>query len=233
MSNLTREQVLIEYVKCNRDVEYALRTYLETYDNTVKKYVPLEYVDLVTDLLLKYRVVFKIVKPRKTKLGDFRAGIQGEKHQITVNGDLNKYSFLITTLHEFAHLITYDEYGRRAAPHGKEWKDNFSMLLVPMIRIGHLPKPIESALMNSLVNVKASSCTDVNLQRVLLTFDERNDNLTTLESLEKNSIFELNGRLFEKGVLRRTRFMCKEQHGKRYFLVNRLAMVKEFKNEQE
>jgi SprT protein len=203
------------------------------YTSVLKKYVPLEYVDLVTDLLLKYRVVFKIVKPRKTKLGDFRAGIQGEKHQITVNGDLNKYSFLITTLHEFAHLITYDEYGRRAAPHGKEWKDNFSMLLVPMIRIGHLPKPIESALMNSLVNVKASSCTDVNLQRVLLTFDERNDNLTTLESLEKNSIFELNGRLFEKGVLRRTRFMCKEQHGKRYFLVNRLAMVKEFKNEQE
>lgn len=203
------------------------------YTSVLKKYVPLEYVDLVTDLLLKYRVVFKIVKPRKTKLGDFRAGIQGEKYQITVNGDLNKYSFLITTLHEFAHLITYDEYGRRAAPHGKEWKDNFSMLLVPMIRIGHLPKPIESALMNSLVNVKASSCTDVNLQRVLLTFDERNDNLTTLESLEKNSIFELNGRLFEKGVLRRTRFMCKEQHGKRYFLVNRLAMVKEFKNEQE
>ena len=203
------------------------------YTSVLKKYIPLEYVDLVTNLLLKHRVVFKIVKPRKTKLGDFRAAIREEKHQITVNGDLNKYSFLITTLHEFAHLVTYDEYGRSAAPHGKEWKDNFTQLLVPMIRIGHLPKPIESALMNSLVNVKASSCTDVNLQRVLLTFDERNDNLKTLESLEKNSIFELNGQLFEKGVLRRTRFMCKEQHGKRYFLVNRLAMVKEFKNEQE
>ncbi len=203
------------------------------YSTVLKKYVPIEYVDLVTDLLLKHRVIFKIVKPRKTKLGDFRAGIGEEKHQITVNGDLNKYAFLITTLHEFAHLVTYDEYGRNASPHGKEWKDNFSKLLVPMIRIGHLPKPIESALMNSLVNVKASSCTDVNLQRVLLTFDERNDNLKTLESLEKNSIFELDGRLFEKGVLRRTRFMCKEQNGKRYFLVNRLAIVKEIKNEQE
>ena len=98
------------------------------YNSVLKKYVPLEYVDLVTDLLLKYRVVFKIVKPRKTKLGDFRAGVKNEKHQITVNGDLNKYSFLITTLHEFAHLITYDEYGRNAAPHGKEWKDNFTQL---------------------------------------------------------------------------------------------------------
>ena len=76
------------------------------YTSVLKKYIPLEYVDMVTDLLLNYRVVFKIVKPRKTKLGDFRAGIREEKHQITVNGDLNKYSFLITTLHEFAHLIT-------------------------------------------------------------------------------------------------------------------------------
>jgi len=202
------------------------------YNSVLKKYVPLEYVDLVTDLLLHHTVVFKIVKPRKTKLGDFRAGIRNEKHQITVNGDLNKYSFLITTLHEFAHLVTYEEYGRNASPHGKEWKNNFTQLLLPIIDKGHLPKPIENALMKSLVNVKASSCTDVNLQRVLITFDERKDNLSTLESLEKNSIFELDGRLFEKGVLRRTRFLCKEQNGKRQFLVNRLAIVKEIKDEE-
>lgn len=66
MSNLTREQVLIEYVKCSRDIEYALKTYLETYDNTVKKYVPLElfpdqltllndYEDYNENIALKYR----------------------------------------------------------------------------------------------------------------------------------------------------------------------------------
>jgi len=64
--SLTREQVLIEYVKCNRDTEYALKTYLETYDNTVKKYVPLElFPDQITllddyenyneNIALKYR----------------------------------------------------------------------------------------------------------------------------------------------------------------------------------
>jgi intein/homing endonuclease len=66
MSNLTKEQVLIEYVKCQRDNHYALKTYLQTYDNTVSKYVPLELfpdqISLLNDyenhnenIALKYR----------------------------------------------------------------------------------------------------------------------------------------------------------------------------------
>ena len=49
---LSKEQVMIEYVKCMNDTPYALRTYLQTYDNTVSMYVPLElFPDQV--LLLK------------------------------------------------------------------------------------------------------------------------------------------------------------------------------------
>ena len=66
MSNLTKEQLILEYVKCQRDTPYALRTYLQTYDNTVSKYVPLElFPDQVTlledyekyneNIALKYR----------------------------------------------------------------------------------------------------------------------------------------------------------------------------------
>jgi hypothetical protein len=66
MANLTKEQVLIEYVRCHKDIEYALRTYLQTYDNTVSKYVPLElypdqlsllndYEDYNENIALKYR----------------------------------------------------------------------------------------------------------------------------------------------------------------------------------
>jgi len=64
--SLTKEQVLLEYVKCMRDTPYALRTYLQTYDNTASKYVPLElFPDQVTllddyekyneNIALKYR----------------------------------------------------------------------------------------------------------------------------------------------------------------------------------
>jgi hypothetical protein len=64
--SLTKEQILLEYAKCMKSTPYALKTYLQTYDNTVSKYVPLELfpdqVGLVNDyeefnenIALKYR----------------------------------------------------------------------------------------------------------------------------------------------------------------------------------
>jgi hypothetical protein len=38
----SRAQQLMEYAKIIKDVPYALKTYLQTYDNTQKKYVPLQ-----------------------------------------------------------------------------------------------------------------------------------------------------------------------------------------------
>jgi hypothetical protein len=64
--SLTKEQALLEYAKCINDTPYALKTYLQTYDNTQSQYVPLELfndqVTLVKDydtceenIALKYR----------------------------------------------------------------------------------------------------------------------------------------------------------------------------------
>ena len=51
--SLSKEQALIEYAKCANDTTYALKTYLQTYDNTQSKYVPLvlfnDQVTLVKD----------------------------------------------------------------------------------------------------------------------------------------------------------------------------------------
>ena len=47
--SLSKEQILLEYAKCVKDTPYALKTYLQTYDNTQSKYVPLElFNDQVT-----------------------------------------------------------------------------------------------------------------------------------------------------------------------------------------
>lgn len=190
-----------------------------------KKYLPEAFVDYTVDLFLTSAVKFKIVNGRKTKLGDFRAGLPGEKHQITVNGDLNPYAFLVTTLHEFAHLNTYNQFKNRVLPHGEEWKNAFRELLLPVIQSGELPKDVEKALVNSLVKTKASSCSDHDLSRVLHSYDKPKEGVEILERLPKNSTFALNGRHFVKGPLRRKRYVCQEVRTQRSYLVNALAQV--------
>jgi hypothetical protein len=191
-----------------------------------EKYLPLVFVEYVVQYYLSANVRFKIVGERKSKLGDFRAGRSGEKHQITVNGTLNKYAFLITTLHEFAHLETYNRYGFSVLPHGEEWKNAFRKLLIPVIDEKTLPKDIQNALVKSLISTKASSCSDHQLSRVLKAYDERKENMALLEELPNNTTFALNGKHFVKGPLRRKRFLCEEIHSKRKYLVNALAEVK-------
>ena len=106
------------------------------------------------DLWKKYHFEFIVTKSRITKLGDCRLNLPAPegrdlKYTITVNEDLNQYSFLITYLHEIAHLVTglefdppvwrtgetaYQVYGRRrVAPHGEEWKKNFKKLIEPLL----------------------------------------------------------------------------------------------------
>jgi hypothetical protein len=64
--SFTKEQLMLEYAKCMKNTPYALRTYLQTYDNTVSQYVPLElfpdqislledYENYNENIALKYR----------------------------------------------------------------------------------------------------------------------------------------------------------------------------------
>lgn len=188
----------------------------------LKAFLPAGFEVMVADLIFNEPVSFKIVKPRNTKLGDFRAGLNGEKHQITVNGNLNKYSFLITTLHEFAHLITYLKFGHRIKPHGEEWKVEYRKLLVPAIDTKLLP----SDIVRALVNTKASSCSDIGLMRVLKNYDQGNEDTIFLENIPHNSVFILQGKKFLKGELRRKRYLCEDISTNKKYLVHALSEVK-------
>lgn len=198
----------------------------ERLEKQLRAYLPEGFEPMVAALLLKYPVRFAIKAPRNTKLGDYRPPWGDEKHhRISINGNLNRYSFLITTLHEFAHLETYLQYGNRVKPHGEEWKQAYRSMLWPAITSGKLPKAIENALMKSLANTKASSCSDTQLSRVLRQFDPQQEDELTLEELPKNATFALQGRHFRKGELRRTRFLCEELSSRRNFLIHALVTV--------
>lgn len=204
----------------------------ENISNALKRYIPECYVPYVVELMFSEDLSFKISKPRKTKAGDYRAPFNGKPHRISVNGDLNPYAFLITTIHEFAHMTTYIKYGSGVLPHGAEWKKEFKRLLIPVLEQKELPTPIETALLNSLNNLKASSCTDIHLTRALRAFNENNDALELLENIGNNMHFRLGEKTFQRGILRRRKYLCKEVNTGKQYLVNRLAEVEPLKEEK-
>lgn len=197
---------------------------LERYKMVFGKYVPPEFSEMLSNILLNSNVNFKIVKGRKTKLGDFRVFGQ-EQPVITVNSDLNPYAFLITTLHEFAHYSTYLKYGHKVQPHGVEWKANFQSHLLPILNHPKLPTDIKTALNQSFLNIKASSCSDINLSRILKKYDRDTESAISLELLPKNSKFALGNKVLVRGDKRRTRFECKEVSTGKLYLVHILAQV--------
>src|SRR4051794_28625310 len=97
--------------------------------HALKSYLPENSFEQVTFFLQHYKVHLTITKQRQSVLGDYRNAVNGKNHRISINGNLNKFSFLITLLHELAHLLAFNKYGNRTMAHGKEWKFIYSTLL--------------------------------------------------------------------------------------------------------
>lgn len=189
------------------------------------QYLPPASVDQVFDWIVEYKVHFKITKDRKTKLGDYRSPAPNTNHRITVNYNLNSYAFLITFVHELAHLIVFEEYGRKVAPHGEEWKYEYSLRLSNFLSPDIFPEDILKVLKKSVSKVKASSTSDLALSRVLRKYDPPGNEIK-LEDVASNSVFEIEGgKRFVKGERIRTRYKCMNLQNKKYYLFHPLTPI--------
>ncbi len=199
--------------------------------NTLEKYIPQAAVKTVFQLIQDNNIYLKIVNERVTRHGDYRK-IPNGQHQITVNSNLNSYRFLITLIHEIAHLEAFKHYGRLIKPHGKEWKHTFQQLMLPYLRPEVFPMQLLPYLAIHFKNPKASSDTDAKLSLALKQYDAPND---------KNYIFEIplggkfrlyNGKIFKRGKKRIKRYECLEVATGKVYLFNPNAEV-EFLRRQE
>lgn len=161
---------------------------------------------------------FHLSKKRISKSGDFTCR-HGQTPRITVNKDLHTFEFLITYIHEVAHLHVHQTHGFRAEAHGVEWKSKFQELLTPVLTVQVFPDDILVCLQKHMANPKASTYSDTELTKLLRSKDPRAAQTTLLSQLPEGSVFDLNGRWFKKGKLRRTRVLCLEVKSKRQFLV--------------
>jgi len=141
----------------------------------LKQYLPQGCFEEVSHYLLHYKVQLTITRERKSVLGDYRNSFADKNHRISVNGNLNPYSFLITLLHELAHLFTYERFGHRVQAHGPEWKNEYSKVLAQFLLKKVFPPDIHKTLLKTLQNPAASSCADTSLLRVLHQYDEKKE----------------------------------------------------------
>lgn len=190
--------------------------------------LPSTAVNYAVELWEKKPFLFQITTTRKSKLGDFRYRRDRSVQTITINSDLNPYQFLLTYIHEVAHLHAFVRFGIEITPHGAEWKSTFQQLMIPILSNNYFPIDLLIPLRKHMKNPKASSASDLFLMKEMSKYDEKNINLEIvfLSDIKPGSRFMLSGREFEKGETRRTRVLCQEVSSGKKYLIAQLAKVK-------
>ncbi|WP_257668544.1 SprT-like domain-containing protein [Parapedobacter tibetensis] len=199
---------------------------MQDYNAQLSKYIPASAAPIISQWINDSPCTFRISRSRTSKFGDYRPPYAGYGHRISVNNNLNPYAFLITTVHEFAHLKTWNVHKNRVKPHGQEWKASFRQLMQPFIQSAIFPEDIQMALIKYMDNPAASSCSDLQLFRVLKRYDSKVDNTHTVEQLPENTVFSLkNGKVFQKKEKIRKRYRCIEIKTQRVYLFSPVAEV--------
>jgi hypothetical protein len=203
-----------------------------------KKEAPLTYLDnylppgaseKLLEYLHRYQVHLTITRSRKSILGDYRHATGVDNHRISVNGSLNKFAFLITLIHEIGHLITFQQYGNLVYSHGREWKLAYRKVLEDFLHLKLFPPDLHHALVKSLHNLPASSCSDVNLTRVLKNYDVRNKTILVEDIPEGTQFKTADGKIFKRGRQIRKRIECTEQRTGKLYLFSPVYEVEPLK----
>ena len=190
-----------------------------------EKFTPAPAVSYCNYLYNKLGFVFKVRKARATKLGDYRHDRQLNTYTLSINNDLNPYAFLITYLHEVAHLMANRKYGSHLQPHGKEWKDCFREVARPILNNTVFTPQMLAVLEKHLKNPKATHCSDPALYEALRSYDQDSDKIL-LKEVSSYALFEFKKRTFRKLCKKRTRYVCEEIPDKKNYLISEWAEVK-------
>lgn len=180
-----------------------------------KKYLPEKSVAYCHQLWQDHHIQFTISPPRKSVYGNYmyRNGI----HHISVNGDLSPESFLVTYLHEVAHLLVRKSTARRAKPHGIEWQRAFRSVMKPMLDSSVFNQELAHALARHLQKPRATSCTDPIMHRLLMgstELEEADPNEAMVDKLYTGQRFIFRSQIFKVSRKVRTRMECvREEDG--------------------
>ncbi len=195
----------------------------------IHPFIPKEHVDFVDELMQDADdLELRISKPRLSKWGSYVR--EGNRHEISVNSNLNPYQFLLTLLHEYSHYVVYKKYGDSVKPHGPEWKSEFNKILTKLLEYDKLPKELYELLERHAQKPKASITADLKLKKLLDTYSKSvtEQGYTPLEELADGEKFFFHGRVFQKVQKRRKLYKCLDVERNKYYLFQPTVLVKKY-----
>ncbi|MBR1793238.1 MAG: SprT-like domain-containing protein [Bacteroidales bacterium] len=178
------------------------------------RHVPEKAVERLTLYIIQRGVYLRISRQRTSRYGDYRWPQRGRTyHAISVNGNLNKYFFLMVFLHEMAHLETYLRYSNSVRAHGHEWQTQYRMFLVQYRDC--FPEDVQPLYGRYIARIPLHGQSGHCLEQQLLHYNELHsgDSLPMLNDLAPGTIFCLAGQpgiRFRSCTKRRTRWVCVE-----------------------
>ncbi len=201
----------------------------------LEQFLPFGAYEQVAPFFRTHAIHLTLTNERRTVLGDYRHPVVGApQHKISINANLNPYSFLITLLHELAHLYTYQHFQNKVPPHGNEWKTQFRHILIPFMGKRFFPADVEKALYAYLHNPSASTCTDAGLYKALYRYDEQRPGYRLVDDIPVNKFFRTeNGDVYQKIEKLRTRTKCLHVASKKLYLFQGIMEVKLVRNKPE
>ncbi|WP_159472549.1 SprT-like domain-containing protein [Chryseobacterium sp. 18068] len=191
---------------------------------SLEKYLPQNTLFYLRKWFSNHYIHIKVTKNRNSKLGDYRK-LRDNSHEITINSTLAPQLFFFVLTHELAHLIAFEKFGRRIAPHGNEWKHTFrEMLLESTDAYEEDLKPIIIKFSRS---PKANFMASPDLVKYF-HIENQNDDEVFIEKLSKGENFIYQDQKYLLEGLIKKNYLCMNLATGRKYSFKPLARVKKF-----
>lgn len=199
---MSKEHILYQYVNNDKIVEY------------------------INQLILAIPSLhLKIDHPRTTKLGHMKHDKRNNTFVISLNNNLSPTKFFYVFLHEYAHLLVAQKH-KTYKPHGYEWQLDFFKLLQDAIQKNFFNASVaQSIIQEFFMDGVFSRQRDFNISRTIDQADQIQPSLY-IKDISIGTTFMLkNGMQFVLLEKKRTRFLCKEIHSNKKYLISSYAIV--------
>jgi len=189
---------------------------------SLEKYLPQNTLLYLKKWFSSHYIRIKVTKNRNSKLGDYHK-LRDNSHEITINSTLAPQLFFFVLTHELAHLIAFEKFGRKIAPHGTEWKHTFREMLLESIDV--YEEDLKPIIIKFSRSPKANFMASPDLVKYF-HIENQDDDEVYIEKLSKGENFIYRDEKYLLEGLIKKNYLCMNLATGRKYSFKPLARVK-------